>query len=63
MQMFQVRLTRNGDDLGTFVLHAFDELGAVAGAKSMAARCEVEGISDNPFSDLDGLRASVTKLS
>jgi hypothetical protein len=38
MKMFRVRLTRDGEDAGTFVLPAFDVDDAIARAKDIAGR-------------------------
>lgn len=54
--MFQVRLTRHGEDAGGFALIAFDVDDAVARAKDAAT--EASGSDDaavNAFDDLDGL--------
>lgn len=63
MKMFRVRLTRNGDDVGTFVLPAFDTGDAVARAKATALEGRREGLCDNPFVDAEGLEAWVAWLS
>lgn len=64
MKMFRVRLTRHGEDAGTFILPAFDVDDAVARAKEGAAQDKQQGSTeDNPFDDLEGLEAWVSPLS
>ena len=64
MKMFRVRLTRNGEDAGTFVLPVFDVDDAVARAKVTAAESKDHGATgDNPFDNLDGLEAWVQPVS
>ena len=64
MKMFRVRLTRDGEDAGTFLLPAFDVDDAVARAKESAAEAkEQEPSFDNPFDDLEGLEAWVGPLT
>jgi hypothetical protein len=61
MKMFRVRLTRDGEDAGTFILPAFDTDDAVARAKETAAQDKQQGvIDDNPFENLAGLEAWVS---
>lgn len=63
MTMFQVRLTRDGEDVGKFVMPAFDVDDAVAKAKDMAAESKEQGVTDdNPFENLEGLEAWVRPL-
>jgi citrate lyase beta subunit len=60
MKMFRVRLTRDGEDAGTYLLPAFNVDDAVARAKDQAARSKAEGATDdNPFDNLEGLEAWV----
>lgn len=60
MQYFQVRLTRDGHEVGNFFLPAFDVDDAVARAKNSAAEAKKRGaVKDNPFDNLDGLEAWV----
>lgn len=62
MKMFQVRLTRHDEDVGVFVLPAFDTRDALARAKASAAATEAQGCI-NPFNDIKGVEAFVTPLS
>jgi hypothetical protein len=63
MKMFRVRLTRDGEDAGTFVLPAFDVDDAVARAKDLAAEAKQrDATDDNPFDNLDRLEAWVRPL-
>ena len=64
MKMFRVRLTRDGEDTGTFVLPAFDVDDAIARAKDIAGRGKGQGATDhNPLDNLEGLEAWVRPLS
>lgn len=57
MKMFRVRCTRDGEDAGTFVLHAVDVDDAVARAKGIAAQEE-----DSPFDNPVGLEVWVAEF-
>ena len=63
MKMFRVRLTRNVEEAVTFILPAFDVDDAVSRAKATAAESKEQGVTDNPFDDLEGLEAWVAPLS
>jgi hypothetical protein len=64
MKMHRVRLTRDGEDAGGFILRAFDVDDAVARAKAVAAQTKEQDPSyDNPFDNLVGLEAWVSSMS
>ena len=64
MKLFRVRLTRDGEDAGTFFVPAFDVDDAVARAKSTAAKSKEQGATDdNPFDNLERLEAWVRPAS
>jgi hypothetical protein len=64
MKMHRVRLTRDGEDAGTFIMPAFDVDDAVARAKATAAQTKDQDPSyDNPFDNLEGLEAWVGTIS
>ena len=59
VQYYRVRLTRHGEDAGTFFVLATDVDDAVTKAKEAAALGKEEAQIDNPFDDLNGLEAWV----
>jgi len=63
MRMFQVRLTRDGEDAGIFVVPALDVDDAVARARDLARDAkERDATVNNPFDDPKGLEAWVRPL-
>lgn len=62
MKMFRVRFTRDGADIATFVLPAFDTKDAIARAKLEAAESNQQGWTENPFDNVQGLEVWVKSL-